>query len=216
VAKKGWWVAGFTSKELCGDETGSERLVFLMEITDIMPIHKYFNCEKFQRKIPNLKTQDHMDHVGDNIYKPKVEYPCNEKEYYQIENPSHGIDSKKDDLSGKYVLISDNFHYFGRNPIEIDIPIRPKVPKSQAGSGWREDNIPKAKRFIRFIEDNYQKGMIANPTRWKCNCFTEEIQNDIMSAEMDIGSSDPKRDTDKMQDANDLFSRKINANKSCR
>ena len=50
--RPGDWVAGFTSKELCGDGVGEERLVFLMQIEERMPLADYFHDRRFQSRIP--------------------------------------------------------------------------------------------------------------------------------------------------------------------
>ena len=36
--KIGDWIAGFTSKQLCGDPVGQERLIYLMQVTEKMAI----------------------------------------------------------------------------------------------------------------------------------------------------------------------------------
>lgn len=37
----GDWIAGFTSKALCGDDVGEERLIFLMRVTGKIPMTAY-------------------------------------------------------------------------------------------------------------------------------------------------------------------------------
>jgi hypothetical protein len=48
--RRGDWIAGFTSKQLCGDEVGEERLVFLMQVTDKIPISNYFSIRNFRTR----------------------------------------------------------------------------------------------------------------------------------------------------------------------
>ena len=50
----GDWIAGFTSKRLGGDEVGSERLVYLMQIAEKLPFERYHSDPRFVAKIPVL------------------------------------------------------------------------------------------------------------------------------------------------------------------
>jgi hypothetical protein len=58
---------------------------------------------------------------GDNIYKPQVANPNNYNDYEIVNNNNHTIEDKIHDLSGKYVLICEEFYYYGvDNAIDIE------------------------------------------------------------------------------------------------
>lgn len=159
---KGDWIAGFTSMELNGDKVGKEKLVYLMKVTDKVPFEKYWLGKKFRVKrnssISIIKSR------GDNIYKPDQ----NEKlGFEQIKNNRHKIRNKIDDLSGKYVLISDQFYYFGKEAINIPENIRPNIPKSQAKDGWGTYDQSLIKNFIKYVRimrKRYRKNLL--PHDW--------------------------------------------------
>lgn len=74
--------------------------------------------EDFESKRPNLKSKDVRAKCGDNIYKPLIYNPLRNEDFEQL--PSmHGPQDMDRDLSGKKVLISRNFHYFGLEAPEL-------------------------------------------------------------------------------------------------
>ena len=108
----GDWIAGFTSKALCGDSVGQERLVYLMEVTDRLSFADYFNSSIYKMKIPKPKEPKLVFRTGDNIYRPTFK-EAHECDYFvRIENPNHGESDKKKDLSGD-LSCSNKFYYFG-------------------------------------------------------------------------------------------------------
>ena len=174
------WIAGFTSRELCGDAVGQERLVFLMEITEEkLDQSKYYNAKMFKIKIPKLRRKDNVYHEGDNIYRPKKKNPKHLHDFEQKKNPNHwddksdseSIKHKKRDLSGENVLVSKHFYYFGRSAIQIPRKIRPSVPTGVSPYGTPTEDTERAKRFIDFIEreNNCRKGVLCAPHKWPEN-----------------------------------------------
>jgi len=164
--KKGDWIAGFTSKELCEDEVGKERLVYLMQVEEKILIADYYSDPKFKRKIPDCLCREELSFVhksGDNIYKPEGDG------FIQIKNPNHGPMEHKHDLSGKFVLISTRFYYFGRNPLEIPESLRPEVPKGQSAHGSLTHDTERASEFIKYITENYRIGVHNAPNKWPRN-----------------------------------------------
>ena len=165
----GDWIAGFTSKSLCGDPVGKERLVYLMEVTDKLSFRDYFNSPLYKKKIPDMTKSEGIFLAGDNIYRPlkKAVTPFNTFE--QLENPNHGEDNKQRDLSGKFVLSSSNFFYFGREALEIPPNIRPNIPKGQSANGNQTHDENAAMRFIEYIASRYAVGVHGTPHSWPYN-----------------------------------------------
>jgi hypothetical protein len=164
--KPGDWLAGFTSIGLNGDEAGYERLIYLMQVTDKIFISEYWNNPAYEVKKPTPDAT-RKNSVGDNIYKPVVGNPISHLDFEQIPNRSHKPENAEKDLSGRYVLISKKFWYFGCNPVELPADIRPDIPKGQSSQGNMTHDLARAMRFIEFIESNYKKGIHNNPTGWK-------------------------------------------------
>jgi len=161
--KEGDWIAGFTSKELCGDEVGKERLVYLMQVKEKILIADYYSSPKFESKIPDLCRKEFVHQSGDNIYKPEGDG------FIQLPNRNHGPKEHEHDLSGKFVLISTRFYYFGRYPLEIPESLRPDVPKGQSANGSLTHDSERAAEFIKSITENYGLGVHSAPHKWPRN-----------------------------------------------
>lgn len=142
----GDWIAGFTSVHLNGDPVGKEKLVYLMKVADKISFAEYWNGSKYENR-------------KDNIYKPITAT----NDYEQIRNRCHTERNKENDLSGKFVLISEKFYYFGSVPIDIPNDSRPKVPRGQSGHGVRTHDKEKVKKFISYIEQKYKQGVNNQP-----------------------------------------------------
>lgn len=158
------WIAGFSSETLNHDLVGEERLVYLMKVTDIIKYETYWKDSRYKSKIPDLKSKLRQDKAGDNIYKPLVSNAYYQNEFEQIENKNHDKSNKEKDLKGQFVLISKEFYYFGSPPIKISSKYRPKVPIGPTPYGCLTED---ASDFISFIRNNYNRGIISYPHKWK-------------------------------------------------
>lgn len=119
VAKPDDWVVGLGSKNLpCGDLSG--RVVYAMRVEDIVSMEEYdrYALERWPNKIPDCKNSDYRRRVGDCIY----DYTSGEA---TLRESVHGEDSQKGDLSGKNVLISSDYYYFGRSAKELPKDLSP-------------------------------------------------------------------------------------------
>ncbi len=164
--KVGDWIAGFTSKKLNGDNTGEERLVYLMKVEEKITYDKYFLDYRFADKIPDYSKGIVACKAGDNIYQPTTNGGFRQLQSMHSNGDQENPEKKKHDLSGKYVLISKCFYYFGSSPIKIDKKIRPSIPKGQSAHGVRTHEIEKAEKFIQHIQNKYQVGTVNTPHIW--------------------------------------------------
>lgn len=154
-AKAGDWIAGWTSISMKRHSTpiGQEKLVYLAKVTEKLSFKEYWN--RYPEKRPG---KDNESLTGDNIYSPDI----SESDGYRlIPNLRHSKSSQKNtDLRGKYVLVCEEFYYFGGTvndtPLEVPIHgcIRPKVPKRQSPLGTITESPP---AFIDFVCKNVEK-----------------------------------------------------------
>lgn len=154
------WIAGFTSKALCGHKVGKERLIYLMQITDKIKISEYFNHPHYKLKIPDHSNEETVYRAGDNIY-----YKTDGANFEQIKNWNHDEGNKDADTSGIYVLISNKFYYFGGKPLQVPDCVRPKIPKGQSAHGALSDNQT-ASAFIEWVKQKGE-GVHNAPHTWK-------------------------------------------------
>jgi len=143
-----------------------------MEVNEILSFSKYYKDKRFSKKIPNFEENTVIHKSGDNIYEPlsngkfRQKRSMHSKNKSETENPK----TKKSDLSGKNVLISTNFYYFGSKAKDIK---QYDLEALIVGRGHRNnfslEVINKFNNFIKFISKQKQKGLIAQPTNWPEN-----------------------------------------------
>ncbi|MDE0104088.1 MAG: hypothetical protein OXN89_17075 [Bryobacterales bacterium] len=163
---EGDWVAGFTSKALCGHPPGEERLVFLMQVDEKVALADYFRDGRFQSRIPRNDPVAKVYRCGDNIYRPLVPHATDTNEFEQLPNGHHGASEKARDLGGMYALIATRFAYFGAEPLRIPSNLRPDVPRGQSSQGTRTHDSERAKRFIDYVFDVAKAPVMARPHQW--------------------------------------------------
>lgn len=158
IAKRDDWVVGTGSvNSPVGNTAG--HVVYAMRITDKMPIPAYDNwCrKKLPDKIPDLTSQDLRRRVGDCIY-----------DFSTIAGtlrPSvHAEANRATDLRGRFVLLSDDFYYFGKKSVLLPEDLLAIVKQ---GQGHRSDaNAPHFQRFVAWIRTQ-TPGIHGDPKMWK-------------------------------------------------
>jgi len=163
--KEGDWVVGFSSKELhnnarqmpYGVDISEEALIWLGQVSEVVPISEYFNNRRFLDKIPDYKSGDPARHVGDNIYKPSSS--CG---YKQLES-EHGPNDQEHDLNGENVLVFERFYYLGRKGLPIpDFGI--SRPTNQTRYGNLTSDETTLCNLIEWIDKNYGgQGVLGMP-----------------------------------------------------
>ena len=149
-ARRGDWVVGLTPK------TQGNRLVYAMRITENpLTFDCYFKDGRFRNKKPRATRSNPKLNCSDNIYEP-----VGHNRYRQLSSIHSGeAGSKKRDLSGKYVLVSDDFYYFGVKAKPLPGKLRTLI----VGRGHK-CNFPRRviQTFERFIRKE-RKGINAHP-----------------------------------------------------
>ena len=125
-AQIGDWVAGTGSKNSPVKDI-SGRLVYAMKVTGKMTLQQYdeFCKNSLPGKIPKWFTGKFKERMGDCIY-----------DYLNGEVPTlrpsvHKELNRNRDLSGKFVLLSEEFYYFGNKPIPLPEELAPIVKTNQ-------------------------------------------------------------------------------------
>lgn len=152
-AEKGFWISGWTSNLVLGKNNkkyqfsdATQKLIYLAKVADKMSIAEYWEMYKEKRPAG-------VDDMGDNIYKP---IKGKDGEFEQLPNGGgHNEKNKQHDLSGKNVLICEEFYYFGvEDAIEIKnkgftIPRCKKIPLDD----------DRAKNVKEYVTNNYSTGL---------------------------------------------------------
>ncbi len=150
-AQVGDWISGWTAKMVHGKDKKvhtfeKPKLIYLARITQKMTFAEYW--ETFPQKQPQIigynqaaspkktcggscRVSDAIYDSGDNIYKPNKRGG-----YTQIKNNNHGKEEIDHDLRGIYVLICEEFYYYGvnsakdvgKNVFDVIVPRCKKLP----------------------------------------------------------------------------------------
>ena len=112
----GDWVIGTGSIE----NVGNEKLIYAMQVEEKMTFDKYWEDKRFQSKKAVWNSPNPIKTLGDNIYW-KDEHGKFHQEHSKHSNKdgTENKESLRHDLSGKFVLVSKDFYYFGKSVIYI-------------------------------------------------------------------------------------------------
>ena len=160
--KKGDFVAGFTSKELCDEKIGMEKLVFIMRITEKLNYSEYYNDKRFDCK--KAKGVSRITQSGDNIY-----FKHN-RMYTQAQTYFHRTkELMEHDLISDKVLLSKDFFYFGISAIPLD-KFKINIPKTQSAHGVRTTDDKEVSRLWEYLTNHFRKNSVIGPPHyWKAN-----------------------------------------------
>ena len=150
----GDWISGWTAKVVHGKNDriysfDNPKLIYLARVQKKLTFAEYWL--QYQEKYPHeIKGMKSLYDSGDNIYKPLVANPNNYNDYEQVDNNNHTKEDIIHDLSGKYVLVCEEFYYYG---VEDAIDIEKEI---------FDVTVPRCKklvlddydRFIRFIKND--------------------------------------------------------------
>jgi hypothetical protein len=142
IRDKEIWILGTGGKSK--KSTGNGTIIYLMKLTEQpLTLEEYYEDKRFNNKIPRNNGDD-INALGDNL-----------KNY---EKNEHGIQ--------RYVLISEEYYYFGSNAIKIpDLFIKGGIEKKYSGYKCTFNNDIDHK-FINWITNKYKNnyGMYGFPT----------------------------------------------------
>ena len=93
------------------------KLIYAMQVNEKITFTEYFNDNRFKPKRPNFNVKKIICKCGDNIYEPISDNVYRQLQSMHSLNRSCTEDpkTKKKDLSGLFVLVSNEYSYFGRN-----------------------------------------------------------------------------------------------------
>jgi hypothetical protein len=159
TAKVSDWVVGLSPK------ADGNRLIFAMQVKEIVLYCSYYNDIRFAAKIPDYSIGKVVYKCGDNIYKPLPNGDFQQLQSMHSNGVYENKEKKVHDLRGKNVLISKTFYYFGSNP--LDLPKCLDILKVGRGHKciFPRDIIS---AFIIFIT-RQTAGVSASPTYWPRN-----------------------------------------------
>jgi hypothetical protein len=140
------------------------RLVYAMEVGEVMTFADYWSDPRFARKRPDWSGTSRVDYCGDNCYEPiHSDQYLQRRSLHSKKDGTEDVSHKKRDLGGKNVLISYRFWYFGQDAIELP----QNLAFLRTGRGHRslftDSQIIMVKRFLAQLP----VGLHAAPRLWR-------------------------------------------------
>ena len=171
TAQEGDWVVGLGSKHSpVGDI--STQVVYAMKVTKILSIKEYDNhCRvSLGGKIPDWTNSDFRKKKGDCIY----DFSAEEKP--KLRRSIHKEENRETDLSGKNVLLSNHFYYFGDKPIALRPDLRAIIHSTQGHKSHA--NEPYVADFVNWIEGGgWKKNEVLSQPQLKQKIISESEED---------------------------------------
>lgn len=144
AAQVGDWIVGHGSaRSPIGDI--SDRIVYAMRVSRVVTMPEYDELSRTDlvAKLPNVASPELWRRAGDSIYDFQRGEP-------QLRPSVHKPWHMAKDLSGRNVLLSDHFFYFGENAV----PLRPDLhPILRRGQGFKSNaNAGLLEPFEEWVE----------------------------------------------------------------
>jgi hypothetical protein len=150
-ARPGDWVLGVGSK----NNVGNGKLVYAMQVSEVLPIEQYNADPRFQYKTPAPEGKP-IQRYGDNIY-----YKDKSGKWRQRFS-RHTLEDMEHDLGGVNVLVARRFFYFGDNAVSIPARYGALVCR---GRGHR-CNFPEevVEHFVAWLSEKFPPGRHGEPS----------------------------------------------------
>lgn len=153
LAQPGDWVVGLGSKNVDGVDY-SGRVVYAMRVHESLMFEVYDQLCRTQLKgkIPDMTHRDFRRQLGDCIYDFRGRAEA------LMRDGVHDEGNRERDLSGKNVLLSDYFFYFGREAVKLPKRLLPIL--NQHPGNKSKMNDPYKHEFVDWIEKNYKPNVL--------------------------------------------------------
>jgi len=161
-AKVGDWVVGLGSSSVLMEDGNnhnfSKHIIYAMRVSEKMTIKEYgeFCLDYLNGKIPNINDLYFPKRVGDCIY-----YYSKKKSEVILRDSVHTEVNRKSDLGGEYVLLADEFYYFGSKPQYIPEKLHGIIHQNQGHQKQKNDSY--IEDFIEWISKFKKNNLYAEP-----------------------------------------------------
>ncbi len=166
TASCGDWIVGLAPKRF------DNSIVYAMKVTEKMSMAAYWRDRRFRKKRPRSDRKAIIYKCGDNIYEPLANGKYLQKPSgHSHKDGSENLANKEHDLSGKNVLISEQYCYYGAKAIELPNKFKAIIP----GRGHKRficaeptvqiGRADMTQRLVRFLE-KLPNGVHGQPRRW--------------------------------------------------
>ena len=134
-----------------------KKLIFAMQVTEIVPLEAYFRDKRFKAKEPDMASADAVKRAGDNMYgREKADGP-----WVRIPGPRVPEVFEKD-VAGVNALLSTHFFYFGTKAIDFPTHLQSLIHNNQGHrNSFPEELI---QQFTKWLEGAHKPGVHGEPS----------------------------------------------------
>lgn len=158
-AEIGDLIVGLTPKAL------GHKIVYVMRVSQKMTFAEYWNASKFRKKKPDFQG-NRQRKAGDNIYCPLEDGTFAQlSSRHSRRDGTEDHEKKKWDLSGRYVLASEDFVYFGSEAIDLPQAFNRLI----VGRGHRKVTPTQDAQFVEDFTNFFKglpRGRVGTPRMW--------------------------------------------------
>ncbi|MEN6462528.1 MAG: hypothetical protein ABFC94_14325 [Syntrophomonas sp.] len=160
VAQINDWVVGIGSG--ARNSPMKNRLIYSMQVEEKLSYDEYWENPRFQYKKPTMNGSK-KQRYGDNVYHADVTTGVfiQEDSHHSLDGGEANILNYNKDLSGKYVLISNKYWYFGEDapPLPLDFLDFAKVIRNH--KSIKDENL--IINFESWLLSLPERGYIGRP-----------------------------------------------------
>ena len=156
TACEGDWVVGLSPR------ARGNQIIYAMQVDEILGYDAYYNDPRFSMKIPDVEQTDVVYRCGDNCYEPLGHGEYRQLESTHSDGPNERYDLKVKDLSGRRILVSSHFHYFGSHAIPLPEGLEALIARRGHKCRFSTDIVH---RFVAFIS-RHPEGVGGPPHSW--------------------------------------------------
>lgn len=165
-AKIGDWVTGIGSG--AQKSNMKNKMIFAMHVEDKLTFDEYWLDKRFKYKKPVMNGSKFQNY-GDNVYHtdPKTREIIQEDSHHSLPGGEINYENYPRDISGKYVLISKEYWYFGK-----DAPVLPEeliVLANVVRNHKKYNDEQLINCFSLWLKGFSDKGYIGMPFRFSKN-----------------------------------------------
>lgn len=161
----GDWIVGLGSVSM----GNLHHIIFAMKVDEIITFDQYWADPRFECKKAVINGSL-VQMYGDNVYHTDSTSGRVVQEYCAHSKKGGRTNGKhwRRDVSGKNVLLSNTFYYFGDHCPEIPEQFDYIDNNSRGIKFWDlHDEDAKIQSFVDWLEDTYGQGIHGDPCNWK-------------------------------------------------
>lgn len=163
-AQIGDWIAGTGS----GAHGRTDKLVYVMCVSESLSFDQYWNDPRFQNKKPNLRASTKLA-FGDNIYHRNAGKWVQMDSHHSLENGTPNPANVQRDTKANRVLVASHFSYWGGSGPSIPIEFRDfdGYDICKKGPGYKS-NFPQEMidAFLNWYHSLDARGYLGRPLDW--------------------------------------------------